>query len=580
MAITLGKDLVIQDDSAAISTTYCDIGMRGTGKSYLMLKYAEQAMRAGGAHNFIDPQGICHGLRALPNGKPSEFKLLLLGGPHGADLPLKPEQGPVVAEACVARPHTNIILDISQFRKEETRKFIAAYLKELFMLKNTSREPMMLYLDEAHLWAPQLASREAAHVIGALEDICGRGRQRGLFLFCTTQRAAKLNKNVLSQIETIFMFRQSGTDDRKAMKGYLDGVYSREQVEAAMKELPTLDTGECILFSPWFMGAFKKFTVGPRETFDSSSTPLINASKGSTIKATYDRDTVETWRELLDPPRKAKAAPISPAKAAPAAAKPQIVERTVEVATSPWTPEEQARALELIQRLPEVISGAQRELKELAALIVKASKAGRKLVVSKPRAMGQTALRNAVKAEQAEPPVEQASSKRRVSVELPEGPTKLLNKLAEFTNIGMEIVDKDTLAMSVGLKRGGSTARAQYAALVKAGAVHYPQTGQVQLTDQGRDMAAWPDTPMTLGGLHDTIRGMLKNPARITLLNRILEAWPEKLTKDELCDLLGVEASGSTARAHFAALRNVGAIDYPSVGTVVASELLFPEALR
>jgi len=62
-------------------------------------------------------------------------------------------------------------------------------------------------MDEADAIAPQWPMRGEKRMLGAVEDLVRRGGQRGIGVVMLRQRAAVLNKNVLTQIGILIVLR-------------------------------------------------------------------------------------------------------------------------------------------------------------------------------------------------------------------------------------------------------------------------------------------------------------------------------------------------------------------------------------
>ena len=93
------------------------------------------------------------------------------------------------------------------------------------------------------------------------------GRNQGIGVTMLNQRAATLNKDVLTQIDTLLALRSVGPQDRKALQDWVEGHGAEGDFDSFLKSLPTLPTGEGWIWSPEFMGVFEKFNIRKRDTF-------------------------------------------------------------------------------------------------------------------------------------------------------------------------------------------------------------------------------------------------------------------------------------------------------------------------
>jgi hypothetical protein len=259
-----------------VTQTIAVLARKRSGKSYLLRKLAEQFFRAGLQVIDVDPKGDHWGMRSSSDGKAPGLPILILGGEHG-DLPLEVGSGEMVAKLTVEE-RVSVLLDLSQFRKREIPVFMTAFLETLYRLKAREefRTPVMLLVDEADVVAPQKPMPEEARMLGAIEDIVRRGGQRGIGCTLVTQRAAVLNKNVLTQAQVMIALRTIAPQDLKAMDEWIDVHGTREQRATLMESLPSLPRGDAWVWSPGWptdAGIFERIHVDPIDTFDSGATP-------------------------------------------------------------------------------------------------------------------------------------------------------------------------------------------------------------------------------------------------------------------------------------------------------------------
>ena len=117
--------------------------------------------------------------------------------------------------------------------------FVRRILTALFELRKRDRiPPLLAVLEEAHNFSPQQGKTDASRII---RTIAAEGRKFGLGMMVITQRAAKVDKNVLSQCNTQFILRITNPNDLKAVYTSIEGL-----TEELMEEVPRLATGVCI----------------------------------------------------------------------------------------------------------------------------------------------------------------------------------------------------------------------------------------------------------------------------------------------------------------------------------------------
>jgi uncharacterized protein len=81
--------------------------------------------------------------------------------------------------------------------------------------------PLFLVLEEAHNFAPQQGSAACSRV---LKNIASEGRKFGLGLCAVTQRAARIDKSVLSQCNTQLILQVTNPLDLKAIAQSIEGL--------------------------------------------------------------------------------------------------------------------------------------------------------------------------------------------------------------------------------------------------------------------------------------------------------------------------------------------------------------------
>jgi DNA helicase HerA-like ATPase len=74
--------------------------------------------------------------------------------------------------------------------------------------------------------------------LGAVEDLVRRGRARGIGVTLVTQRAAVLNKDVLTQAEVLVALRTIAPQERDAIDAWIRVHGTPQEREALMASLP------------------------------------------------------------------------------------------------------------------------------------------------------------------------------------------------------------------------------------------------------------------------------------------------------------------------------------------------------
>lgn len=168
------------------------------------------------------------------------------------DLCLWPDQGARIVRADgqaedVSAPGL-YLLDLRTAGDLEARSAkAAALMRHLF---NRNKEtlgayPVLVAVDEAQNFAPEQQTgwlTRARPSFDATFAIASEGRKFNVALVMSTQRPARVNKDILSQCNTHMIFRVANVEDLAAIAGSFEAA-SRPLLE----ELPGFDTGVCVI---------------------------------------------------------------------------------------------------------------------------------------------------------------------------------------------------------------------------------------------------------------------------------------------------------------------------------------------
>jgi len=110
----------------------------------------------------------------------------------------------------------------------------------LFHLRKLNKiPPMMLVVEEAHNFCPQVGQAASSKIF---RTIASEGRKFGLGLLIVTQRAAKVDKNVLSQCNTQVILKVTNPNDLKAIVASVEGLTS-----GLAEEIQNLPVGVAVI---------------------------------------------------------------------------------------------------------------------------------------------------------------------------------------------------------------------------------------------------------------------------------------------------------------------------------------------
>ncbi|HEY0870650.1 MAG TPA: helix-turn-helix domain-containing protein, partial [Acidothermaceae bacterium] len=167
------------------------------------------------------------------------------------------------------------VLDLGLMRKAEQARLVADLLDYLF---THNREPLWLILEEADAFAPQQPMGELTRVLGEVDRIARRGRNFGFRLISITQRPAKLNKDVLTQLSTLVALGVTSPQDRDAVKAWVEGNADREQAKRVYESLARLPVGEGWVWAPDH-DLLERFKFPAIRTLDTSKTPKAGEAR-------------------------------------------------------------------------------------------------------------------------------------------------------------------------------------------------------------------------------------------------------------------------------------------------------------
>lgn len=242
--------------------TFAILAKRGAGKSYTGAVLAEEFHKNNIPFVVFDPIDVWWGLRFNKDGKSQGLPVVVFGLEH-SDIQLNRDMGREIARAIV---NDNISCVISTFgmSKNDQRHLITEFAQELLVINNSPRH---IFIEEAHEFVPQRVMGDMGKVFNAVSNLVVMGRNRGLGVTLINQRAATINKDVLTQLDTLLAFRNTSPQDRQALKEWVEYHAAEGDFKEFIDSLPSLPTGEGWIWSPEFMEVFKRIKIRERETF-------------------------------------------------------------------------------------------------------------------------------------------------------------------------------------------------------------------------------------------------------------------------------------------------------------------------
>ena len=266
MKLRISEDLTLGTDF--ITSTHAILAKKRVGKTYTAQVIAEELLAAKQQVVVIDLTSAWYGLRSSADGKSPGYPITIFGGRHG-DLPLEFTAGEELANAIV-EDRFSAVLDVRLLKKGQRLRFIADFLEALYD-KNT--EAMHLFMDEADAYIPQRAfSPEQARAMGAADELVRRGGIGGIGVTLISQRAAVLNKDVLSQVDMLTVLRMNHPKDIKPIKDWIDEYADPARIKEMIASFPSLPKGDAWVWAPE-QDLFRRVHIRTKRTYDSGRTP-------------------------------------------------------------------------------------------------------------------------------------------------------------------------------------------------------------------------------------------------------------------------------------------------------------------
>lgn len=546
----IAPNLTLPIDAA--TGTFAILATKGAGKSNAAVVTAEEMYDAGVPWVAIDPKGDWWGLRSSSDGKGPGLPIIVFGGRHG-DLPLEPTAGSLIADL-VLEQRITCVLDVSQFTKADTIRFLLAFGQHLFAHADDSEvEPIHLFLEEAHEYLPQsVSSRIDGGDIGKLVNVWQRivkqGRFKGLGVTMISQRSSVLNKDVLELIDTLIVLRTIGPRSRKSIAEW---VHDQDVDDGLLASLPNLKDGEAWVWSPGELKIIERIRFRRRRTFDSGATPKVGQVR-RTPTTIADVDLAALKEAMSETIERAKADDPKELRKQIAALRREqqpLRDQVAALEATVGTLEERYTEAKELADLPTIDPEEVAALRlDLAGAVDRLVAFGERLALPDPRPERPAPARAPAPPAARPTPTKAAPTKaapapppaRAVTTEgdgnLPGPQRKLLTVLATY---GPRT--KVQLALLAGYSANGGGFNNPLGALRSSG---YVERGDpITITDAGLDALGAYDPLPTGPELLDHWLASLPGPAA-KILAELARRWPDSCSKDELAEATGYSPVG------------------------------------
>jgi len=215
----------------------------GGGKSRAIRQLLEETYGRV-QHLVIDPEGEFSTLR-------EQFDYIL-AAKQGGDTIASPKYAKRLCRSLVEMT-ASAVLDLYDLTLDERREFVRHFLTELMALPRALWHPIIVVIDEMHVFAPEAGQAQSAEAVTSLAT---QGRKRGFCLVGATQRISKLHKDVAAELLNK-MIGRTGLDIDVKRAGDELGMGKDDRTQ-----LKTLAPGEFFVYGPAISNEVAKVKTG------------------------------------------------------------------------------------------------------------------------------------------------------------------------------------------------------------------------------------------------------------------------------------------------------------------------------
>lgn len=526
----------------------------GSGKSWALRRILEQTHHRV-QQVVLDVEDEFHTLRERGD-------YILAGRASGGDCPAEPRSAPLLARRLLELG-VSAIISLYELHERDRHLFVQKFLESMMNAPRDLWHPVLVVIDEAHKFCPQVGSSVAA---GAVIDLMTRGRKRGFCGVLATQRISKLHKDAAAEANNKLIGRSALDVDMKRAAEEL-GLAGKAEVASLRQMKP----GHFYAFGPALSDTVRAVKVGdvatthPRAGERSAAVPPAPAKVRAILaqladlpaEAEEEERTVEQLRaDLASLRRDLETERAERAKEA-------LRARTQPNGFSIAERERVQPVLERLRNIPAELAVVAADLDKALAAVVPTI--GAVLARAQQRDEGATpATWSGMPASVVISDIKALSSREVAEIVstshgdgkgiVPRGGaahTVLLPPLVRFGALS-----RDDLAILSGIARGGtfdkylSTCRSEGLVDSAPGATMIAATGKGRVANQGREpldytlrLALW----------------MRKAGSARELLDALVVAWPKSLTRDELAARAGY-SRGGTFDKYLSTVKGLGVV--------------------
>ncbi|MBN1461064.1 MAG: DUF87 domain-containing protein [Armatimonadetes bacterium] len=217
------------DVDTLVATRLLVTATSGGGKSWALRRILEETH--GDIQQIVlDPEGEFSSLRERGD--------YVLAG-KGGDVAARPETAAKLAEHLLELG-VSAVCDLYELKASERKRFVRLFLEAMINAPKRLWHPVLVVIDEAHLYCPEKGQAESAE---AVIDLCTRGRKRGFCAVLATQRVSNLDKQAAAQCTNVMVGPTFQDVDRRRGVEIL-GAESRADERELKAGLMRLKPGE------------------------------------------------------------------------------------------------------------------------------------------------------------------------------------------------------------------------------------------------------------------------------------------------------------------------------------------------
>jgi hypothetical protein len=455
----------------------------------------------------------------------------VLAGSAGSDCPADVKSAALLARRLLEL-NVSAIINIFELKAHDRIRFVRLFLDSLINLPRELWRPVLIVIDEAHIFCPQHGEAESA---SGVIDLMTRGRKRGFCGILATQRISKLHKDAAAEANNKLIGRSALDVDMKRSADEL-GFTGRED----QAKLRSLKPGEFFCFGPAISETIERIIVGDIQTThprigQRNALPPPRAKVKSILDRLKDipreaeaeiKNVVALQSRILELESQSRKMPIQAVNHAPTI--------LVKDATLRGMNKAAEKVETLLERLQDAIDNFKEKWQVTSSLIWRSGHPNQR--VTQPPS----------------PPIRALPDNHRTNGNLPKMEKTILSVLAQYPATGRSAPQ---VAIQAGYALSGSFSNAvsnlRTAGFIEGG------SDQLRITSAGLENNGGAD-PLPLGpGLLEYWRRQLPNMERM-ILETVSKNYP--IGKEALAEACGYQMSGSFSNA-LSKLRTLGLVN-------------------